>query len=126
MSPRGSRPRESGYVRSLVQPSLPVAPVREGLPGFPPQEGVGLRVLFQDFGSLPRELSQQDHFRFVLNFGEPINRNRHFDGHGALDYQATGSPAGSGRLSVIALNAGVVQVFHHRQDNFVQGHPKLV
>ena len=109
-----------------AEPSVPVALVRERLPSFPSQEGVGLRVLFQDFGSLAREFSQQVHLRVVLNFGEPINGNRHFDGHGALDYQATGSPAGSGRLSVIALNAGVVQVFHHRQDNFVQGHPKLV
>ena len=49
---------------------------------FPPQKGVGLRFLSQDFGSLPREFSQQFHFHVVLDFGEPINR--HFDGHGAL------------------------------------------
>jgi len=52
--------------------------------GFPPQKGVGLRVLSQDFGRLPRELPQQVHFRVVLDFGQPING--HFDGHGALDY----------------------------------------
>ena len=58
--------------------------------GFPPEKGVGLRVLSQDLGSLPRELPQQVHFIVVLDFRKPIKG--HFDGHGALDYQSSREP----------------------------------
>ena len=92
MSLSGSYPAKRGLsaLGSAARGQSPfVARARERLPGFPPQEGVGLRVLFQDFGSLAREFSQQVHLRVVLNFGEPING--HLDGHGALD----GQPAGA-------------------------------